>query len=137
MPAFDEVASVLELSPRQKSLVARRARAKQFMPVGVFNGTSGDESFHEPLDRRAAAEDKVASEEEWFIALRRMERLDTRERAILSLHHGLDGEVLTFKEIGRRYGVTSEWASNIQSRASRKLRHDRSDRADHPKFGSQ
>ena len=134
VPMFDEVASVLDLSPTQKSMVARAQKANQLTPVGKCNGASGDESFHEPLDRGVAGEDKVESEEEWFIALGRMQRLNIRERAVLSLRYGLDGEVLTFREIGRRYGVTREWARQIEMRALRKLRNS-SDPSDGPRLG--
>ena len=129
VPTFDEVASVLDLSPTQKSMVARTQKANQLTPVGRCNGGS----FHEPRDRRAAGEDKLESEEECFSALRRIERLDTRERAVLSLHYGLDGEVLTFREIGRRYGVTREWARRIEIRTC-KLSNS-FDSSDGPRLG--
>ena len=51
-----------------------------------------------------------------------MERLDERERAILALRFGLEGEPpLTLKEVGRRLGVTREWVRKIELRAVRKL----------------
>jgi hypothetical protein len=51
-----------------------------------------------------------------------MERLDDRERAILALRFGLEGELpMTLKEVGRRLGVTREWVRKIELRAVRKL----------------
>ena len=50
------------------------------------------------------------------------ERLDDRERPILALRFGLEGELpLTLKEVGRRLGVTREWVRKIEIRAVRKL----------------
>ena len=60
--------------------------------------------------------------DEWDILWSRMERLDARERTILVLRYGLEGESpLTLKEIGRRLGVTREWVRKIEVRAVRKL----------------
>ena len=54
--------------------------------------------------------------------MRRLDRLDDRERAILALRFGLEGELpLTLKEVGRRLGVTREWVRKIEIRAVRKL----------------
>jgi RNA polymerase primary sigma factor len=51
-----------------------------------------------------------------------MERLDPRERTVLNLRYGLEGQVpLTLKEIGRRLGVTREWVRKIELRAVHKL----------------
>ena len=60
--------------------------------------------------------------DEWDILWGRIERLDARERTILVLRYGLEGESpLTLKEIGRRLGVTREWVRKIEVRAVRKL----------------
>jgi RNA polymerase primary sigma factor len=49
-------------------------------------------------------------------------RLDDREREILHLRFGLDGEdPLTLEEIGQRYGVTRERIRQIELRGLRKL----------------
>ena len=54
--------------------------------------------------------------------LRRLERLDDRERLVISLRFGLeDGSPLTLKEIGQRIGVTREWVRKIELRAVSKL----------------
>ena len=54
--------------------------------------------------------------------LRRLDRLDERERLVVSLRFGLDGELpLTLREIGRRLGVTREWVRKIELRAVSKL----------------
>ena len=58
-----------------------------------------------------------------------MGRLDDRERAVLMLRFGLEGQILTFGEIGRRLGVSGGWACKIEARALRKLGGPQSDRA--------
>jgi DNA-binding CsgD family transcriptional regulator len=58
-----------------------------------------------------------------------MERLDARERMILALRYGLEGDVLTFREIGLRLGITREWVRKLEFHALHKLGDNRSDRA--------
>ena len=83
----------------------------------------------EVTDRQARSEDIVESVEEWVIALRRMEHLESRERDILTLRYGMEGERLTFNEIGRRFGMTREWVRKLELRALRKLSGDRCEQA--------
>ena len=67
-------------------------------------------------------EDTLDRRDERAEVLRRMERLDKRERLILSLRFGLASEPpQTFREIGRRLGVTREWVRKIEVRAMSKL----------------
>ncbi len=64
----------------------------------------------------------LEADDERLTLLRSMERLEPRERTILTLRYGLEGEVpLTLKEIGRRLGITREWVRKIELRAVRKL----------------
>ena len=64
----------------------------------------------------------IEADDERQNLLRRLDRLDARERAILALRFGLEGELpLTLKEVGRRLGVTREWVRKIEIRAVRKL----------------
>jgi RNA polymerase primary sigma factor len=128
-PTFEEIASVLGLSEVQKSLVAQALQAAQIKTEGNCSDESGSRLADEVGDRQGMCEDVVESEDEWVITARRMERLDARERAILALRYGLGGDVLTLKEIGRRFGMTGEWARRLELRALRKLGDNRSDRA--------
>jgi DNA-directed RNA polymerase sigma subunit (sigma70/sigma32) len=51
-----------------------------------------------------------------------LNRLDVRERLVLGLHYGLDGEPpLSLAEIGRRIVLTREWVRMIELRAVRRL----------------
>jgi len=47
-----------------------------------------------------------------------MECLDGRERTVLKLRYGIEGERLTFTEIGHRLGLTRERASEIARRST-------------------
>src|SRR5207248_6274122 len=70
----------------------------------------------------AAPEAMLEADDERQSLWRRMQQLDERERSILSLRFGLEGELpLTLKEVGRRLGVTREWVRKIELRAVRKL----------------
>jgi RNA polymerase primary sigma factor len=58
-----------------------------------------------------------------------MRRLEDRERAIVSLRFGLEGEPMTLEEIGRRLGVTRERVRQIEVQALRKLGEARTEAA--------
>jgi RNA polymerase primary sigma factor len=132
-PTFEEVASYLRLSETQKSLVAKARQARQ---IKLESGMAADCTRWSPddsIDRREAPDAVLETADERDLLLRRLNRLDARERAILALRYGLEGELpLTLKEIGRRLGVTREWVRKIELRAVRKL----DDRAAGPPSGA-
>jgi RNA polymerase primary sigma factor len=123
-PTAEQVAVSLGLTDGQMNLVekARRARQLRLESGGGEDGgtwspdeATADASFPSP-DAQLEADDERQD------LLRRLGRLDARERVILSLRFGLEGEVpLTLKEVGRRLGVTREWVRKIEIRAVRKL----------------
>jgi len=54
--------------------------------------------------------------------LRRLDRLDGRERAIVNLRYGLEGNApMTLRDLGRLMGITREWVRKIELRAIRKM----------------
>ena len=121
-PSFDEIATSLRLTEAQKVLVARAQQARQLKLEGGMTGDAGSWSPDDSIDRRATPDSLLEADDERDILLRRLDHLDARERAILSLRYGLEGELpLTLKEIGRRLGVTREWVRKIELRAVRKL----------------
>ena len=122
-PTFNELAAHLHLSETQKSLVAKALQARQLkLESSIAVGTGDWRSVSGSEDRFASPHAVLEAGDEWDILLRRMERLDTRERTVLVLRYGLEGESpLTLKEIGRRLGVTREWVRKIEIRAVRKL----------------
>jgi RNA polymerase primary sigma factor len=120
VPTPDQVAISLGLSDSQRELVEKALRASQlrFESGGEAGGWSPDDSA-ESSERPEAM---LEADDERRDLRRRMERLDDRERAILALRFGLEGELpMTLKEVGRRLGVTREWVRKIELRAVRKL----------------
>ena len=128
-PTFEEVAALLGLSETQKTLVSRAQRARQLKLESGMTGEVNRWSPEEAIDRGDVPESALEAEDERALLMSRLNRLDDRERTILSLRYGLEGAVpLTLKEIGRRLGVTREWVRKIELRAVRKL----DDRAPEP-----
>jgi RNA polymerase primary sigma factor len=118
-PTFEQVAVTLGLSDAQRVLVERAKRASQLRLEG-----GDDESWSpdEASDRHAGPEAALEAADERRDLLARLDRLDARERAIVTLRFGLDGDgPLTLKEVGRRLGVTREWVRKIEVRAVKKL----------------
>jgi RNA polymerase primary sigma factor len=127
-PSFGEVAQVLGLSETQRSLVAKACQARQLKLQNRLAAGGSRWPPDESSDDYQRPEAVLEADEERRALWRRMERLDPRERAILALRYGLEGELpLTLKEIGRRMGVTREWVRKIELRAMRKLDEDRTD----------
>jgi RNA polymerase primary sigma factor len=121
-PSFSDVATLLGLSETQKSLVASACRARQVKLESALAAEPGQWSPIETRDQYEPPDAMLEADDERLALLRSLERLDARERTILSLRYGLDGETpLTLKEIGRRLGVTREWVRKIEVRAVRKL----------------
>jgi len=121
-PSFSDVAALLGLSETQKSLVARAWKARHVRLESSMAPEPGQWSPVEKWDQYGPPEAILEADDERLTLLRRMERLDPRERTILNLRYGLEGEVpLTLKEIGRRLGITREWVRKIELRAVRKL----------------
>ena len=130
-PSFDEVAVALGLTDSQRALIecARRASQLRLESGGGDDGGpwSPDET-EQPGDMPDAS---LEAEDERQDLLRRLGKLDARERAILALRFGLEGELpLTLKEVGRRLGVTREWVRKIELRAVRKLDEDAAESSD-------
>ena len=124
VPSFDELSSFLGLSETQKSLVAKAhlARGCRVVGDGWWEGKDFPATHHSPPATRLEAE------EDREMLLHRLERLDLRERTVLALRYGLEGELpLTLKEIGRRLGVTREWVRKIEIRAVRRLHSNEDD----------
>jgi RNA polymerase primary sigma factor len=122
-PTDDQVAVALGLTDTQKSLVDKARRARQLRLESGGSGEDGAWSPDESADTQHEAPDSfLESADERADLLRRLDRLDPRERAILSLRFGLTGELpMTLKEVGKRLGVTREWVRKIEIRAVRKL----------------
>jgi RNA polymerase primary sigma factor len=121
-PTFDHVAVTLGLSETQRILVERAKRASQLRLEG---GDGEAWTPDEAGDHREGPDAALEAADERRHLLGRLDRLDDRERIIVSLRFGLDGDdPMTLKEVGRRLGVTREWVRKIEVRAVKKLDGD-------------
>jgi RNA polymerase primary sigma factor len=121
-PTVDQVAVSLGLTDAQRVLVDKAQRATQLRLEGGTGESGGDWTADQTSEAVGAPDAMLEADDERRDLLRRMQRLDERERSILALRFGLEGEVpLTLKEVGRRLGVTREWVRKIEIRAVRKL----------------
>jgi len=122
LPTTDQVSELLGLTESQKQLVEKARRARQLRLESGGGDDGGAWSPDESAAEREAPDAVLEADDERQNLLRRLERLDARERAILALRFGLEGELpLTLKEVGKRLGVTREWVRKIEIRAVRKL----------------
>jgi RNA polymerase primary sigma factor len=122
VPSFDEVAAHLGLTENQKGLVAKARRASQLKLESSLGDEDASWSPDELTNYAQSPETAMEISEDRAEILQRLDRLDERERLVISLRFGLlDGSPLTLKEIGRRIGVTREWVRKIELRAVSKL----------------
>jgi RNA polymerase primary sigma factor len=122
LPSFEDVATQLGLTDTQKGLVAKAHRARQLKLESCLGDEQGswsaDESDHTGQHMEQALEFGDDRQE----LARRMERLEDRERLVLTLRYGLGGEnPHTLKEIGLRLGVTREWVRKLELKAIARL----------------
>ncbi len=137
MPDFEDVAAVLGLSDRQRSLVRKAHRASQLKLESSCNGGVSNWLVEAATDEHGPVEALLEADDERNSLMRRMQVLNHFERAVLSLRDGLDGEPLARWEVGTRLGVSREWVRRIESGAIRKLAVDHHDRAAISRPGSQ
>ena len=117
---FDQIATALNLTDAQRILVDRARRASSLRPDG--GNDNHDWSNDSTGDDRFAPDQAMEADDERRELRHRLDQLESRERTILVLRFGLDGdEPMTLKEVGLRLGVTREWVRKIEVRAVRKL----------------
>ncbi len=122
-PCFDEIASSLGLSEARKVMVSRALDAGRLRPDSSYGDGVGDRLSDSVIDSDGGAEERVDAEDERTVVRRLIGQLDERERAIVMLRFGLDGESLTLEEIGRRLGVTRERMRQLEGHALNRLAH--------------
>ena len=121
-PTADQVAVDLGLTDAQRVLVEKARRATQLRLESGTDEAGVGWSASDASETACAPDAMLEADDERKSLLRRMQRLDERERSILTLRFGLEGEMpLTLKEVGQRLGVTREWVRKIEIRAVRKL----------------
>jgi RNA polymerase primary sigma factor len=121
-PTEEQVAVQLGLTDAQLDLVRKAKLAGRLQLESAFAVEGRSWTPDDSADDREAPGAAMESDDERELLLRRLDRLDVRERTVVALRYGLEGnDPQTLKEIGRRLGVTREWVRKIEMRAVRKL----------------
>jgi RNA polymerase primary sigma factor len=118
-----EIGAELELDADEVDSIRRSSQA----PVSLEKPVGDDDESefgHFLTDATEALPDEVAEEELRKTALRRvLGSLSPRERRVLELRYGLDGEhPRTLDEVGRTFNVTRERIRQIENQSLKKLR---------------
>ena len=121
-PSVDEIAKELELDPSEVEHIKRSAQA----PVSLEKPVGDEEESefgHFLADETAPAPDDAAE-----TALRKetltriLQTLSLRERRVLEMRYGLDGQhPRTLDEVGRTFNVTRERVRQIENQCLKKL----------------
>ena len=122
-PTALEIGLDVELEPDEVEQIRRSSQA----PVSLEKPVGDDEESefgHFLTDENDALPDEVAEEQLRKAALRRvLDSLSPRERRVLELRYGLDGEhPRTLDEVGRTFNVTRERIRQIENQSLKKLR---------------
>ncbi len=123
-PTQEEVALELKLSKKKLAIIKKAIRIYQAAPQA--DAEEGGRPLEELLQDGHAdrPETGLAHRDDLRQVLDLLEKMDTREAAVLRLRFGLTGEEpLTLKEIGDRLGLTRERVRQIEAEALRKM-HD-------------
>src|SRR3954453_7865152 len=122
-PSAAEIALELELTPHEVEQIRRSAQA----PVSLEKPVGDEEESefgHFLTDDNAPLPDEAAEVELRKAALLRiLQTLSHRERRVLELRYGLNGEhPRTLDEVGRTFNVTRERIRQIENQSLKKLR---------------
>jgi RNA polymerase primary sigma factor len=124
-PTEDQIAVQLGLTDAQIELVRRARRASRLQFESGHGSDGGSWSPDESADEREAPVLTIDAADERTHLLRRLDRLNERERMIVNLRYGLEGnDPMTLKDVGRLMGVTREWVRKIELRAVQKMEAD-------------
>ncbi len=123
-PTAEQVAVVLGLTDSQLEMIEQAKRARSMQMEAGGGDDEGGWSPDELADAQGMPGTSLEADDERQVLMRRLATLDERERAVVVLRFGLEGEApLTLREVGQRVGLTREWVRKIETRAVRKLGH--------------
>ena len=124
-PSIDEIAARMKMSARRVEEIMKIAQEPVSMETPI--GEEEDSHLGDFLedDKTLQPEEAVASSflhEQLVESMR--QALTDRERAVIELRYGLNGEApKTLEEVGRIFKVTRERIRQIEAKAIRKLHH--------------
>ncbi len=131
-PTADQVAVALGLTDAQRLLIEKAQRATALRLESGVSDTGGDWTAGEASISSPAPDASLEADDERQSLLRRLQRLDDRERSILSLRFGLEGETSVDAQGGRpaarrhpRVGPQDRVAGGSQARRKCILRRCR------------
>jgi RNA polymerase primary sigma factor len=120
-PTFEEVASAMGLDEATQWLMARAQVVSQLEMESVLSNRRSSWTFL-MLAGCFMPEDTLEAQEEQAAVLRRLERLEGRERAVVVLRFGLGDEApLSLSDVGSRLGMTPDAVRKLVAAVMRKL----------------
>ncbi len=120
-PDPHQIESALQLTPQQCLMMEQARRSRRLVRDGSSQN-SRPWSSDDLVDPRDTPSRRIDDRDLLQIVLKRLDRLNQRERTIIRLRFGMDGQTpLTLKEVGQQLGITREWVRKIEIRALKKL----------------
>jgi RNA polymerase primary sigma factor len=123
-PTAGEIARAVDLSEERVAAMDRLSASDISLSAAI--GEGGDLELEDALEQELVPAVEVELMRATLVERMRnlVSGLDEKERLVLWLRYGLDGEdPRTLQEIGQRMGVTRERVRQIESRAKERLRH--------------
>jgi RNA polymerase primary sigma factor len=126
----EEVAAEMGFSLRQVKLYREAGKAPVSLDATLGDGEDGKQVAETVADPNAVgAYDQMVKQGDAELLQEVLETLSERERNILTMRYGLDGESpKTLEEVGAHYGLTRERIRQIQEEALVRLRSRMNDR---------
>ncbi|MBN1297929.1 RNA polymerase sigma factor RpoD/SigA [bacterium] len=120
-PTLDEIARDLHVDPQDVEKLVQLGWNSISLESDGEDQDDRDTGMDIP-DNRIAAEDQIIQDEFVDDVDLLLTCLSDREKDILRMHFGFDGDPLTLQQIGRRFNLTRERIRQIEQRAIEKLR---------------
>jgi RNA polymerase primary sigma factor len=122
-PTVEEIAAMAGVDPEEADVIMRAAQAPVSLERPVGEDGDAAELGHLIPDSTAISPFEAASDAMTKDRLQEaLENLSYRERRVVELRYGLDGErPRTLDEVGRVFGLTRERTRQIEETAIRKL----------------
>jgi RNA polymerase primary sigma factor len=130
-PTDEELATACRLTGAQLEAVRRSARTVTSLDVPIGEG---DATLHDVISRDVAApegEEELTAGPGAGTLRRAVAGLPERERTVIELCYGLEGDAVSLAEVGRRLGLTRERVRQIEEKALAELAEEREVQALH------
>ena len=123
-PDLEILAAELNLSIEEVGELLYSNKKPASLDEGIFESSKGKTTLYDIIGEDEAQTEILEQKEEAAILKDVLEKLDRRERRIITLYFGLDSSnPLTLEQIGRYIGITRERVRQLRDQALRKLKH--------------